>query len=337
MSDLTVMRASDVAAILRGREQAVMDIVASAYLQHRAGHTVLPHSSFLRPRGDDAAERIIALPAALNDDEPISGLKWIASFPRNTQRGVPRASAVLISNCPETGQPRALLESALISSARTAASAACAALALHGPQETHAGFIGCGPINTEVARYLKVAMPTLTTFLVRDVVPARAEAFAAAMKVVAPDVQCKLVASAEAVFAEAPLVSLATVATEAHIHHLRQWTPQTTVLHVSLRDLGAELVTEVDNVVDDVDHVLRANTSLHRAEQRLGHRRFVRCTLADVLAAAQPARTPGRPLVFSPFGLGFLDLAVARLVLSAGARVGLGVRIEGFLSEMAES
>src|SRR4030095_13412698 len=107
------------------------------------------------------------------------------------------------------------------------------------------------------------------------------------------------------------------------------WTPEHTVLHVSLRDLTPGLILAADNVVDDVDHVLRANTSLHLTEQAAGTRAFVRCTLADVVAGAEPTRVGDRPVVFSPFGLGVLHRAVARLVMDHAD--GRGVVVPDFL------
>ena len=129
--------------------------------------------------------------------------------------------------------------------------------------------------------------------------------------------------------AECELVSFATTAASPHVGADAIHAGAATILHVSLRDLDPLALAEVDNVVDDVDHVFRANTSLHLAEQQLGTRDFVRATLAQVLEGA-PARVGDGPTVFSPFGLGVLDLAVAQLVVTDAATSGIGQRLEGF-------
>jgi ornithine cyclodeaminase len=105
------------------------------------------------------------------------------------------------------------------------------------------------------------------------------------------------------------------------------------VLHLSLRDLAPEIILSSVNVVDDVDHCLRANTSPHLAEQQAGHRDFVHATLPDVLTGTA-VLPDDRPVVFSPFGLGVLDLALARHVhdeLEAGGELRT---VPGFFDEL---
>jgi hypothetical protein len=52
---------------------------------------------------------------------------------------------------------------------------------------------------------------------------------------------------------------------------------------------------------------LKANTSPHLVEQLTGNRDFLLGTLDDVMAGR--VRVPAdRPVIFSPFGLGVLDL-----------------------------
>ena len=56
------------------------------------------------------------------------------------------------------------------------------------------------------------------------------------------------------------------------------------VLHVSLRDLAPEILLTATNIVDDVEHCQKANTSTHLAEQNTGSRDFLDGTLNDVIA-----------------------------------------------------
>ena len=65
-----------------------------------------------------------------------------------------------------------------------------------------------------------------------------------------------------------------------------------------------------------------------------GHRDFIRCTLGDVIRGETPARNDGHSItVFSPFGLGVLDLAVAKLVSDLAGQQGVGTTIGSFLPE----
>jgi N-[(2S)-2-amino-2-carboxyethyl]-L-glutamate dehydrogenase len=86
------------------------------------------------------------------------------------------------------------------------------------------------------------------------------------------------------------------------------------VLNVSLRDPRprgrARLST---NIVDDVEHCLKADTSPHLAEQLTGNRDFLHGTLGEVITGRVSVPVD-RPAVFSPFGLGVLDLAVGKFV-----------------------
>jgi ornithine cyclodeaminase len=87
------------------------------------------------------------------------------------------------------------------------------------------------------------------------------------------------------------------------------------------------------NIVDDVEHCLKADTSPHLAEQLTGNREFVAGTLDDVMAGlvALPA---DRPLIFSPFGLGVLDLAVGKYVYDEVARAGELRVVDDFFHEL---
>ncbi|HET6974067.1 MAG TPA: hypothetical protein VFH96_08595, partial [Pyrinomonadaceae bacterium] len=130
------------------------------------------------------------------------------------------------------------------------------------------------------------------------------------------------------------LVSLATTASQPHLSSLPETTLPQTILHISLRDLSPEIILSADNVVDDADHVCRARTSLDLAAQVAGNRDFIRCSLADVLTGKQTPRDGvHNTTIFSPFGLGILDLAVSKLVRDLAQASASGTVVPSFLPD----
>src|SRR5262245_58877268 len=153
--ELSIINGKTVSDIISAHRHRCVDVVREAYVAHADGRSVNPGSYFLRfPAKPDC--RIIALPAYLGEGFDVAGIKWIASYPGNTRRGFPRASAVLILNDFETGYPFAILESSIISASRTAASAALAAYWLNGKSRRarSLGIVGAGLIARHVYDFL---------------------------------------------------------------------------------------------------------------------------------------------------------------------------------------
>jgi len=323
----------EVRAALEGKEGSVVAAVRAAYRQHARGRTAVPHSVFLRFPGNDR-NRIIALPAYLGQDDGgpgVAGVKWVASFPGNHEQGLPRASAVMVINSMQTGRPEAILEGSLISAQRTAASAALAASVLGGdPPDEALAVIGCGVINREIVRFLQATLPSLRTVALFDIDEARRRAFAHHCAESWPDLAVQTITSADEALRRYPLISIATTAAQPYAG-TAGCKPGTLILHVSLRDLTAEAILSSDNVVDDADHVDREQTSVHLAEQQAGHRRFISGTIGELLGDRRTChRSPSKVTVFSPFGLGVLDLAVAQLVCQQAIDSGAGIEVPHF-------
>jgi ornithine cyclodeaminase len=332
--EIILIKGREVADLLKGRELDILQKVRLAYEAHARRETSLPHSTFLRFPANDT-NRVIALPAYLGDSFNVAGIKWISSFPNNIRQNKNRASAVIILNSTETGRPRAIIEGSIISAKRTGASAALAAHQSHNHHgESCFGVIGAGPINFEVARFLLAARPELKSCLVFDTVASRARQFADKFETEFAGCTAQTVGNLNEVLRGCSLVSLATNASRPHINDLSRCPPGATILHVSLRDLDPEILLSCDNILDDIDHVCRAQTSVHLAEQLAGNRNFLRCTLGEILnGAAPPRRDAGGLTVFSPFGLGILDLAVSTLVCELAAQQQVGTVIESFLPD----
>jgi N-[(2S)-2-amino-2-carboxyethyl]-L-glutamate dehydrogenase len=331
--DIIVLGAKDVHTILDGREAEILDIVANAYRQHALGETTLPHSLFLG-FPDNARNRIIALPARLGTGAAQSvGMKWISSFPKNIDNGLDRASAIVVLNSIVTGRPRAVIEGALISAKRTAASAALAARLLCPQQIKAASMVGCGIINLEIARFLQVVAPGLTTLYIYDLNAERALQYKTQAEIRFPRLEIVIARTVHEVLESAALISFATTSSEPHIHDLSMCSLGTVILHVSLRDIAPEVIMASDNVVDDVDHVCRAQTSVHLAAQRSGHHAFIRGTLGDILVdGCAPRAENNKTVIFSPFGLGILDIALGEFVLQQASAQHLGVMVPSFFS-----
>jgi ornithine cyclodeaminase len=330
---LIVLTGQDIQSLLAGKELEIIECIKSAYRIHGLNDSTLPHSSFLL-FPDQPRDRIIALPAYLGGNVNGAGIKWISSFPDNIHHGIDRASAVLILNSIETGRPKALLEGSIISAKRTAASAALAAQILRIGKKTVAGFIGCGVINFEIARFLRYTTPDVDTFLLFDLDQDRARRFQDRCESTFKGVNVLTTSSMGEVLGEATLISFATTASTPHVHDLKPCCDETVILHISLRDLAPAVILSSENVVDDIDHVCRANTSLHLTEQQVGNRQFVRCSLADVLNGfAEPRAPKGKIAVFSPFGLGVLDIALGEYALASAKARGTGQWVASFFPD----
>src|SRR5213596_3687367 len=176
--ELSIINGKTVFDIVRAHRSECIQIVREAYLAHADGQCINPDSYFLQfPDKPDC--RIIALPAYVGKNFDVAGLKWIASYPANIRRGFPRASAVLVLNSYETGYPFAILESSILSAARTAASAALAAHWLNGQsrEAQSLGIVGTGFIARYVYDFLIDTGWAIKEVRLYDTSPAESEKF----------------------------------------------------------------------------------------------------------------------------------------------------------------
>ena len=252
----------------------------------------------------------------------MDGLKWISSFPENVAAGIPRASAVLILNDHDTGYPFACLESSIISATRTAASAALAAdwLSRGRPRPTRVGFVGMGLIARYIHTFLAGTGWSFDEIGVHDLSADSAAGFRGYLE---------QSGSRRPGHRARQRRGVDPLQRPGGVRHRRR--PSRTssdvswfdhnplVLHVSLRDLAPEILLASTNIVDDVEHCLKANTSPHLVEQLTGNRDFLDGTLGrcdgrtgvgagrsagDLLAIrSRSARSRGRQVRLRPGGL----------------------------------
>lgn len=328
---LTVVSGAQIANLLPSLRRDILRLVEETYLQHDAGLTNNPDSYFLRFE-ERQSDRIIALPAAIANDSPISGIKWIASYPGNIERNLQRASAVLLLNDYETGYPVACLEASQISAARTAASAVVAARALAADPKkvVKITFVGAGVISRAIFDFFLADDWILDQVTVCDLDAGSATELRHHVKA-GTGKQARFVEDWKSAISAADIVVFATNAGTPYVSG-DVFAPGQIILNVSLRDISPDIIWNAFNMFDDVEHCMKANTSPHLAEQKYGDRSFVHGTLAHI--QNNPALIDrSRPLIFSPFGLGVLDLVVGKLFVDKCLEAGSCTSIADFIPD----
>src|SRR6185436_10251616 len=292
----------------------------TAYRLHALGQSVNPDSYFLR-YPDKPRNRIIALPAHLGGSIQKSGIKWISSFPGNTATNLARASAVQILNDASTGYPLACIEASLISATRTAASAALAAEHLSPyPFQGTLGVIGTGVIARTTLEWLLFRNWKFQKIRLFDVDRKESSQFSKWLRE-QHNLDAEIQDGLDDAVIHSSLILFTTTTLEPYLADEKLLAHSPTILHLSLRDICVNVILASQNIVDDVDHCLKANTSLHLTEMASGNRDFISGTLVDVLEK-KIELDHERPRIFSPFGLGVLDVAVGDFVLEAARSSG---------------
>jgi N-[(2S)-2-amino-2-carboxyethyl]-L-glutamate dehydrogenase len=239
-----------------------------------------------------------------------------------------------VLNSYETGYPFAILESSIISAARTAASAALAAYWLNGQsrQAQSLGIVGTGFIARYVYDFLLDTGWAIKEVRLYDQSPAASEHFRNTVCRLERHRSVTVVPHVTDLLSASDVIVFTTVASTPHIAEPWLFDHNPLVLHISLRDLAPEILIRSQNVVDDVDHVMKANTSAHLTEQQTGNRSFVTGTLAEIMLGSRSVNR-SRPVIFSPFGMGILDLAVGKWVYDQAVAAGQDQRVTDFFYE----
>lgn len=123
MPELRYLSAADVVAALPPVAERIR-LAERTLVALADGSAELPAKIGVHPRSPSSFGH--AMPAYLRGADPdgaddLLGLKWVVGYPANGRRGLPTISATVILSDPATGLPRAILDGAPITAARTAA------------------------------------------------------------------------------------------------------------------------------------------------------------------------------------------------------------------------
>ena len=279
---------------------AAVEAVRQAFVDHARGEWLMPSKVYVPvpPDGD-----FRAMPARGGG---YSVLKWVTSFPRNPERGLPTVSGIVLLSDATDGRLLAELDAAALTALRTGAAAVLAAETLaagSGP----AGLVGCGVNGRAVAR----------TFLARgrDVLLWDADPDRSVR--VAEELGAGVASSREEALGADTVVTV-TPGRELLFEPGSLRAGQ----HVSLMgadgpgkaEIAVEELARARVVVDEWEQASH-NGDIARAVEAGSLRRADVSELGRILAGEQEGRTADDDItVFDSTGLAVQDLAVAALV-----------------------
>lgn len=292
------------------------DVIAEALSLFEMGKCRQPDKVVLRDGDDVSCEargRINGLFASVLGEVPAMGMKWIASFPVNRTHGLPRASAIIILNSPETGLPLAIMDGTLVSAMRTGAVTALGAKYLAPRGSRKAGMIGAGVQARTQILALITALPELDEIAVFNRSPERAEALAeeCRRRWQAPVFPVSSIASA---LKDADVVLPCTSAHEPFIRteHIK---PGALSIQMGHHECDFEVVMQCQKIVVDnwgvATHRGTVTPAIMRAQGLLDDKQIY-ASLGELLLGLKPGReNQGERIHFVHQGMGIEDVAWA--------------------------
>ncbi len=306
----------------------IWDQVEDALVTMEEGTSAVPLDAYLRSPDPGHFNRIIAKAGLVGTT---AGIKWIASAPSNVERGLPRATGLLILNDVVTGVAYAILDAVPISNLRTAG-VALVFLRAFRRAFRRAVVVGGGVHGHEHCRQLLWARDNglfqqLDEVCVYDPSPASRQRFSEAFPTVKP------LSDPDEVFDDHTLLLYCTNALTPHIGaESVRGKRGLTVVHTSLRDFLPEAIGAFDHcVADSVEHVARAETSVDLAIRAGLLERQDCLALTRLLAAARKgAEQPfgdDENVILNPMGLVPNDLLVGEAIYRMAKERGLGIEL----------
>ncbi len=308
---------------LRLEMRAVLEAVEAAFVQKGRGQVQMPPKTDIHPRPDAFLH---AMPAYLSAQDA-AGLKWIAGYPANQDRGLPYISGLLILNDAATGFPLAVMDATWITAMRTGAATALAAKYLARPDARTLAILGCGVQGRANTLALRTVFPGLERVVAYDVRPEAAAAFARECQTES-GFACEICATPEQAVRPADLV----VTSGPILRH-----PTPVIEPAWLRDGVFVCPLDFDSYVSPqafaaADLLCTDDLGQYRYFRQAGYFAHVRpdpADLGDVIAAGAPRRTANDQRIISlNLGLALEDVAVGRLLYERALAAGAGTWLD---------
>ena len=285
-------------------EQAVICLSNNDYVQ--------PIKPYLRYKNSE--NRIIAMPAFLGGDFNIAGIKWIASFPDNINKGIPRAHCVVILNEADSGIPICVFDSTMVSVIRTASVSGVILkrFVLSRNKKINSyivGIIGWGPIGQNHLKMCDALIgQNVQEYRIYDIRNISLDSIPEYIKD-----KVKTVLNWQDAYKECDIVMTCTVSKERYIDEKPKC--GALLLNISLRDYKPTVYKYVHKgiIVDDWDEVCRENTDIECFYRQNGLRKDDTKTLVDIVCRNVLDHVSNEEnIMFNPMGMAVFDMAISK-------------------------
>ncbi|MGE5343996.1 MAG: 2,3-diaminopropionate biosynthesis protein SbnB [Candidatus Omnitrophota bacterium] len=306
--------------------EKLIDVIESAVLCLDRDDFAQPIKPYLRYR--NLKNRIIAMPAFIGGHFNVAGIKWIASFPDNIERRIPRAHSVVVLNEADTGKPVAIINTALLSILRTAAVTGLMIRYFDNVRPLRnikLAIIGWGPIGQYHLRMcLDLLGPQIETIYLYDLRPIDPGSYA-----FAPNEKIVIAKNWEEAYTDADVFITATVSSAPYIDKAPK--KGSLQLNISLRDFKTDVFDYVKDsiIVDNWEEICREKTDIEMLHLHKGLQEAHVKSIIDVVSGKWLENIlPDAPIMFNPMGMAVFDMALGAYYLARASEKGIGQRLE---------
>lgn len=257
--------------------------------------------------------RINAMPGYIGGSFDMAGMKWIGSNPENLKRGLPRASAVIVLNDPDTKMPICFMNGSEISAVRTGASSGVAAKYLAKKKAETILLVGAGYQNQMQLEAIYATRPSLKNFYVVDIDLQAGEAFCKRM-----GEKLNITITPLRAYSQCPHIPDITVnATSAPVPVMDIAAAHPGNIHICVGGLDhPDLYKKADKIVCDSWNQVRHRPVCYMAQDALSGNFDESKIYAEELGQIIAGHKKGREndlefCYYKPVGMGVLDLAIA--------------------------
>jgi alanine dehydrogenase len=316
-----ILTQNDLASVLRLDD--CIAAVEGAFGDYAAGR--LPKPESLGVRVEHGTFHIKAARSSL------FAAKVNANFPGNPARhGLPTIQGVVVVMDLERGTLLGLLDSALITTRRTAAATAVAAKHLSRADASSAAIIGCGALSGATVEALRVVRP-LTRLLLWDTDLAARDACARELAA-SSGIEVTAAASLDAAVEGADIIVTCTPSRRPflELRHLRAgvFIAAVGADNPEKSEIAPELMERVSIVPDLLEQAATMGDLHHAIRSGLVTRDDVHGELGDVVTGQVPARRADDEIfLFDSTGTALQDVVVASLALERATSAGIGSQI----------